>query len=897
MTRASYLASHWANGPRIPVPGDVDGDGRGDLVSIYREGDGVIDVQLTVKWGKPTYGVQARRGFGRDVVAGAIGRFEGSPGMSVVAVSGDGSVTLAWGMAKGGREFAHADPAGKVPPELVPKAPARAFAADVDGDGKPDAILLGADGKTSWLRNKGDRTFVAKPLGFDLAGYQQAAAGSTGAEPGAFLWWLDGKGGVWRGKLGGKPEKVGTATGDIGLAVGRFRGLKRADVLVGNRLWPGGEEAKAVPMPDVPASAFGDLPWLVCDFDGNGKDDLFRMRATSAPFIGEDRFIHFGFDGKDPYKGYLCSAEDGLPDAWKTGQMKPNGLDLKALGCKVGRRDLVLEVQGFTETTDQELRNEFDQVAKYFASLPVKNPDGSTGIAVHTLFQPPLPMSAKAGIGNDFDATHPMPAHRGMLHWLQVEKGFNGVAQIWGIRGRINDTWQNAIHELGHNFGLIHKGYQRWPYSPVYGSIMSYSYSYGFDDDPAEARYSPGVFKDHPLDERHLSEVLPFPMEKVHYLAGRPYHFRLKPGADPNTTLIDWNWNGVFGETDVAADINYEAGRFTSGMADVGRANSTPVLLDAGGKLTLLSGYRDSGGEPLSLREPGKLTLKTWSGDDWRKWSDEVAVETQATGDASAAWCDGAIWTACPTPGGISLRRVSGDGKVSEPYVVPATVGAVPTLAVHGGVLRMFVWRDAAKPVGVRDVYTDRDKPVAKFETSIEGLFSLYPVGAASGGGSLWIATLKKNPQGAPQWRLARVGDDLKVKSDEWSVGASAGRLQVLWEAAKGFKATGQAILFARGGTDAFGDIWSGSRTGYRDSGGGWRQVRYDLGGIQSRSAPGVCFFGGDIAMATWKSDGGLSMVFQARGVLEQPIQDFDDISHIAHVGLQQSINTMDLLP
>ncbi|RYG34383.1 hypothetical protein EON81_15700 [bacterium] len=614
--------------------------------------------------------------------------------------------------------------------------------------------------------------------------------------------------------------------------------------------------------------------------------------------MGEDRWIHFSYDEKDPDKGYLASAEDGIPDCWKTGRMKPGGLDLKALGCKVGRRDLVLEVQTFEDIPETNVRNQFDRVTKYFAGLPIKNPDGSTGVFVHSFIVPPRPVSEKGAISGDFDSFRPPVPHRGVVHWVQVFKDVGGVATIWGHRAQVNETWANVIHELGHNFGLVHEGYQERPYSPIYGSVMSYSYSYGIADDPEKAGYSYGLFKDHPLNERNLDEHLPFPIDKVRFLSGRPYRYHLKEVSD-GTTLIDWNWNGVFGEKGIAADIDWEAGRRTFDNVGLGRANSTPVILDANGRLVVLTGQRGtSGGDPLSSDAPGKLTIRSWTGPNEDQWIGESEVEPEATGDASAAYADGALWTACPTRAGVSMRRVDlttdGSAKVDEPFLVPATVGAIPTLAVHNGELRLLLWRDAGRPVGVRGVYTDRDKPVTKSETPIDGLLSLYPVGATSGGGTLWVSAVAKSPQNKPKWRLFRLSDDMKVKSSEWSAGEGAGRLQILWEADKAYPATGQTHVFARGGTDTFGDIWTATRIAYKEREGGWLQIHHDVGGAQTRSAPGVAFFRGDIAMAMWRGDNSLYLSFHARGIRPEPVRDYDDIWHIAHVGLQQSINVME---
>src|SRR5207247_419587 len=111
--------------------------------------------------------------------------------------------------------------------------------------------------------------------------------------------------------------------------------------------------------------------------------------------------------------------------------------------------------------------------------------------------------------------------------------------------------------EFGHQLGLDHTGHQNPAWCPVYPSLMNYAYSYQLNGKPDEIGYSDGRLASVVLNERGLSEILPLPMEKVAFLSGPPYRYRLKPSDDGKSTLVDWNWNGVFGEKSVSADINY----------------------------------------------------------------------------------------------------------------------------------------------------------------------------------------------------------------------------------------------------------------------------------------------------------------------------------------------------
>jgi len=77
---------------------------------------------------------------------------------------------------------------------------------------------------------------------------------------------------------------------------------------------------------------------------------------------------------------------------------------------------------------------------------------------------------------------------------------------------------------------------------------------------------------------------------------------------------------------------------------------------------------------------------------------------------------------------------------------------------------------------------------------------------------------------------------------------------------------------------------------------GGWLIRRYYDEWTQSRSAPGACFFRGDIAFASrWFAMPRLLqrcavVGFSGRGIESDPMGDFDDIGFIRDIGLSHSI-------
>jgi hypothetical protein len=145
----------------------------------------------------------------------------------------------------------------------------------------------------------------------------------------------------------------------------------------------------------------------------------------------------------------------------------------------------------------------------------------------------------------------------------------SGVAQIRGSNflvtlgcaggqiGSINDQAGTFMHELGHNLGLRHGGFQDLNYKPTYRSVMNYMFQFpgtcgriGFTTGltyaacfPREYYYSFGAGID--LDENCLDETVGV-------------------GEGP----IDWNRDGIF-DTCVTADINHPAGSPGDGRYDL----------------------------------------------------------------------------------------------------------------------------------------------------------------------------------------------------------------------------------------------------------------------------------------------------------------------------------------
>lgn len=928
ITPQQFWRTAFGIGSWIPLAGDANGDGRADLLAIGPGPETRIELARTSDLGKSVPSNVARDSFGSGMVAAASGRFfPGSLAAGVLIVMADGTVQMAWGMLPNGNNYSHLDPAGLIHPDDVPRSPCRTVAADFNGDGKLDVLVLDRGGKLLLLMNAigadGRPQFKPNPQPSALLGVRQFAAGSFAGKKQASVVWLDTGGTLWRNnfefKQGGLPrlgqaQSLTRVSTEDRLAVGRFRGGKFEDILIGQRLFAEGNPQKAVTLEGIPTTeaAKYDEHWIASDIDGNGKDDLIRHRLGMERFGRDDVQIHFSYDAKDKAKGYYCSANDGLPDFWKMGLIKPGGVDLVALGCKVGRRDIIVEIERFDNEPLDRLKANMDRVVKYYASLPIQNPDGTTGIAMHLIYKDPWPLAKKDEVWAKFNEYFPAVERRGVVHSAFTMSGGPLVSQINGHNMHTNEGWAEFLHEFGHQLDLRHDGFYpaTSPGFPsdtgcaLYPSLMSYSYSYSVGDNRDAIGYSDGSLASFKVDQRKLSEKLPFPFDKVKFLGGGPYRFKVKPSEDGKSAVVDWNWNGIFGEDEVVADITYGHGADFGPQFQIAKTQVAPCVIAHG----------DGDPRPLVVyAQSGALGAKSWVGEDRDRhpdrWSVEAAdLRADVTGDPTGAYLsDNTTWIAYPTTKGVVLRSVQiaeqGKPVFGQPDLVPGTQGVQPTLTVMNKKLVLLLWRGKNVPIGIRMV-TASEKGLRLAGERTLDFMSDVPVGAVAGpitpnGPSLWIGRMQK--QGGDnagrsevvRYEFSESGSS-RAGHRMWLAGRySYHRATLLWRQEAGLLPEGR-IYQLTGGLDPPGvakQQWIGMNVPYGDVGEGWLDRRYQPGGFTSPSAPGAIFFQNDILYAYRRSDNdGLCVAFYGSGATTRPLGDFDDIGHLRDYGLSHSI-------
>ena len=272
---------------------------------------------------------------------------------------------------------------------------------------------------------------------------------------------------------------------------------------------------------------------------------------------------------------------DGIPNAWEISGYDADGdgtvdVDYPGMGANPYRKDIFVEMDYMPGELATEA--DLDRITEVFASLPLRNPDGTRGVSIHLDAGPARSAKYNLGGGNEI----PHQKLNGMGDWAALkhrhfasarDAGFHYM--IWGdyygntsssglgftgARGFIvtvgHTYWRGAssdirvgtfIHELGHNLGLRHGGADEENYKPNYLSIMNYEYQLSGVPRAGGKNYFGYSTHEHmPLDEKNLDERRGLGANAYGYLyKGKPAHRN-----------VDFNKNGVIDAQPVAADVN-----------------------------------------------------------------------------------------------------------------------------------------------------------------------------------------------------------------------------------------------------------------------------------------------------------------------------------------------------
>ena len=274
---------------------------------------------------------------------------------------------------------------------------------------------------------------------------------------------------------------------------------------------------------------------------------------------------------------------DGIPNTWEMKGYDADGdgkidVDYPGMGANPLKKDIFVEMDYMPGLLASE--EELDRITESFAQLPLRNPNGTTGINIH--LDAGSARSAKYNLGGGNEVAHEQLDNT-MTKWADIrsknmdsnresvfhymiwgdaydEYGSSGLGYVggrgfvvtvgprfWGKSATSDVRVGTFIHELGHNLGLGHGGTDDVNDKPNYLSVMNYMYQiYGVRRASGELKfsYSTRAYKD--LDETKLDEKTGF---------GRNA-YGLYYNGKPAWEAIDFNGNGKIDDEPVEADIN-----------------------------------------------------------------------------------------------------------------------------------------------------------------------------------------------------------------------------------------------------------------------------------------------------------------------------------------------------
>lgn len=272
---------------------------------------------------------------------------------------------------------------------------------------------------------------------------------------------------------------------------------------------------------------------------------------------------------------------DGIPNSWEINGYDADGdgtidVDYPGMGADPYHKDVFVEMDYMPGELATEA--DLDRITESFAELPVRNPDGTTGINIH--LDAGNARSEKYNLGGGNEVPH--QGLNGMGDWGKIKNnnfdsarervfhymlwadyyGSNSSSGLGYLGGRgfivtVGHTyWGNAnsnirvgtfIHELGHNLNLGHGGANNENAKPHYLSVMNYDYQIsGVPRADGSKYFGYSTYEYMTLNENALDERAGF--------GPNAYGWAYK--GNPAHGPIDFNGNGVIDQAPVTKDLN-----------------------------------------------------------------------------------------------------------------------------------------------------------------------------------------------------------------------------------------------------------------------------------------------------------------------------------------------------
>lgn len=294
---------------------------------------------------------------------------------------------------------------------------------------------------------------------------------------------------------------------------------------------------------------------------------------------------------------------DGLPDKWETQGYDADGdgvvdWDLKALGASPTKKDIFVEIDWMAKPgpgghSHAPKEGVLTRIVQMFATAPVTNVDGTTGINLHLELSNEIPEVTPLGTTSftgayRWDAFQQLKEQNfsrskwAVWHYVILAHNYgtttsSGISRaipasdfivsLGSFEGTADEQTGTIAHEFGHNLGLTHGGVGHGNYKPNYLSVMNYLYQMtgllragpgpGAAAEPAFGVWDYSRWNGPALDETNLDERAGLGPDYSLYgtLYQCPGGTSLK-SAFPADHDIDWNCNQQAQDAHVVADIN-----------------------------------------------------------------------------------------------------------------------------------------------------------------------------------------------------------------------------------------------------------------------------------------------------------------------------------------------------
>ncbi len=470
--------------------------------------------------------------------------------------------------------------------------------------------------------------------------------------------------------------------------------------------------------------------------------------TISLPAFTRDLAIKADFAGPSQPQD---TDDDALPDTWEENGIDGDGdgdVDLALheppYNADPQHKDVFVEVDYMAAHAPQPTT--LADVTTAFDNAPVDNPDGTTGVRLHALLgesvttiAPVRFLDRSPGAADDFDdlklggaaacdgffgtaaeragtnCAAVLAARKLAFHYAVFGHSYaeaptsSGIAELPGndfmvTLGGKSPEWIAAagslqaaeagtfLHELGHNFGLRHGGFENLNCKPNYQSVMSYTLQVPYIDRPGRLDYSREELP--PLNESDLDEGFGVGEASGNVVFGGSEHSAV---IAPATGEIDWNDDGSI-DVGVEADVNWietrPDGAPLPGCGEspfdflAGHDDWSNLAYDFQSSADFADGAHETA-RPLVAQElTSEIALETAQnvdadGDDVPNAADHPIVF------ASSRTGSGDIYTVDPSGGGPT-RLTSGNAVDAEPEWSPDRTRILFTSTRHGN-LEIYV--------------------------------------------------------------------------------------------------------------------------------------------------------------------------------------------------------------